>query len=51
MDPTSSQLNSRATYPYFGRTVPTNQGDDIAAAQYFRQVLGVTHMGARFVKD
>ncbi|CAB9523211.1 Metabotropic glutamate receptor-like protein E [Seminavis robusta] len=48
---TSSQLNSRASYPYFGRTVPTNQGDAIAAAQYFRQVLGVTHMGTFFIKD
>jgi len=48
---TSSQLDSTDAYPYFGRTVPTNEGDAVAAVSYLRNVLGVTHCGCIFVED
>lgn len=48
---TSSQLDDTASYPFFGRPVPTNEGDAVAIISYLRNVLGVTHCGCLFVKD
>lgn len=48
---TSSQLDDKDSYPYFGRTVPTNEGDAVAAVSYLRHVLGATHCGVIYVKD
>jgi gamma-aminobutyric acid type B receptor len=48
---TSSELDDKDSYPYFGRTVPTNEGDAVAAVSYLRHVLGATHCGVIYVKD
>ena len=48
---TSSQLDDKDSYPYFGRTVPTNEGDAVATVSYLRNVLGVTHCAVIYVKD
>ena len=46
---TSEGLESRDTYPFFGRTIPTNAADAKALCIYF-QSLGVTHFGVVYSK-
>lgn len=47
---TSASLDSKASSPFFARTVPNNQGDAKATILYF-QSLGVTHMGVIYIRD
>ena len=47
---TSRALDSGELYPFFGRTIPTNEADAKALCIFF-QSLGVTHFGVIYIDD
>jgi hypothetical protein len=47
---TSAALDAVGSYPYFGRTIPTNAADARALCIYLES-LGVHHLGVMYIKD
>jgi hypothetical protein len=48
---TSSVLDNRESYPFFGRVIPSTTGDAEAAMDYLVNVVGTKHLGIVYVND
>ena len=48
---TSTDLDNKDSYPYFGRTIPTNVGDAEAFVYYATQTIGISNIGLVYVRD
>jgi hypothetical protein len=48
---TSSDLDDRSLYPLFGRTIPSDAGTAQVLADYYQNVLGISHLAVLATND
>jgi hypothetical protein len=48
---TSADLDDKAQYPLFGRTIPSDHGNAVPIIQYMYDVLGIRHLAVLNIND